>query len=212
MPIAVGTVRDIPVRALKLCGLTWFGRQVWYSEAVSNQIIAMDIAGAQVESRIACPEVRTDLTSLGGNLLQVVGAQRNVRVLDPESGETLGELPNPRPGHALCGLEATRHGIWMGYEDLRTIDLRSTDDLRLLVSYQVRRSIAGLTVSDGYVAYAERDTATINLIEIATGREWVSVVVHGNPTGIAWDGTRIWYCDYTTLQLRAIEVPGMAVD
>lgn len=30
--------------------------------------------------------------------------------------------------------------------------------------------------------------------------------------GITWDGSPIWYCDYTTLQLRAIEVPGIVTN
>jgi hypothetical protein len=211
MPIAVGTVRDIPVRALKLCGLTWSGRHLWFSEAVSNQIMALDLATGQVEHRISCPEVRTDLTTLGGNLVQVVGAGRNLRVIDAESGETVGELPNPRPGHVLSGLEATRHGLWLGYQDLKVIDLRSTEDLRLISSLPVRYPVAGLTVSDGYLAYADHPAATINFLDFETGREVVSVSVPGNPVGIAWDGSRTWYCDYTTLQLRAVEVPGTAV-
>ncbi|WP_199444300.1 hypothetical protein [Umezawaea beigongshangensis] len=210
MPMSLGTVRDIPVRALKLCGLTWSGEFLWFSEAVSSRIMALDPVTGSVERRIACPGVRTDLTTLSGNLVQVVGDNRDLRVIDPDSGETVVEMANPRPGHVLCGLEATRDGIWLGYEDLRVLDLRSAENGELLDSIPVTRPIAGLTVSDRFLVYSDHRAGTINLVDVALRRQVASYDVAGNPTGITWDGRRIWYCDYTTLQLRAIEVPGIS--
>ncbi|MCC8245520.1 hypothetical protein [Saccharothrix luteola] len=209
MPFAAGTVRDIPVRGLKLCGLTWTGEFLMFSEAVSNRIMALDPYSGEVERDIPCPEVRTDLTTVGGNLVQVVGDRRALRVMDPESGDELGEIANPRPGNVLCGLEATRQGIWLGYEDLRRIDLRGYEDMGLVDSFAVSGRPAGVTVSDNYLAYADHAASTITMVDIDERREVASFSVAGNPTGITWDGTRIWYCDYTTLQLRAIEVPGV---
>lgn len=212
MPMSLGTVRDIPVRALKLCGLTWSGEFLWFSEAVSNQIMALDPVTGSVEHRIPCPGVRTDLTTLAGNLVQVVGDARDLRVIDPASGDTVLEMRNPRPGHVLCGLEATKDGIWLGYEDLRVLDLRSAQNGELLDTIPIPRPVAGLTVSDRFLVYAEHQAGTINLIDVALRRQVASYDVAGNPTGITWDGSRIWYCDYTTLQLRAIEVPGISGD
>lgn len=210
MPMSLGTVRDIPVRALKLCGLTWSGEFLWFSEAVSNQIMALDPVTGSVERRIPCPGVRTDLTTLAGNLVQVVGDARDLRVIDPASGDTVLEMRNPRPGHVLCGLEATKDGIWFGYEDLRVLDLRSAQNGELLDTIPIPRAVSGLTVSDRFLVYAEHQAGTINLIDVALRRQVASYDVAGNPTGITWDGRRIWYCDYTTLQLRAIEVPGIS--
>jgi glutamine cyclotransferase len=212
MPFAMGSVRDIPVRALKLCGLTWSGQFLWFSEAVLNQIIAVDPVTGRVQERIPCLGVRTDLTTLGGNLVQVVEDDRRLRVIAPDTGSIVSELPNPRPGNVLCGVEATRDGIWLGYEDLRVIDLRASDDLRLIDTVPVKHGVAGVTTSDSYLAYADYPAGCINLIDLRTKREVGSYSVAGNPTGITWDGRRIWYCDHTTLQLRAIEVPGMLRD
>ncbi|MDX8034132.1 hypothetical protein SK803_28270 [Lentzea sp. BCCO 10_0856] len=209
MPFAAGTVRDIPVRALKLCGLTWSGEFLLFSEAVSNQIMALDPYSGEIEHRIPCPEVRTDLTTIAGRLVQVVGDRRALRMIDPETAEAVGEVPNPRPGNVLCGLEATRHGVWLGYEDLRQIDLRDPDGFGLLDTFPVSGRVAGVTVSDSYLVYADHQASTINLVDIGERREVAAFSVAGNPTGITWDGSRIWYCDYTTLQLRAIEVPGI---
>jgi hypothetical protein len=210
MPYAAGTIRDIPVRALKLCGLTWNGQYLWYSEAVRNQIVALDPGSGEIAHRIPCPGVRTDLTTLGGNLVQVAGEHRALRVIAPDSGEVVNELPNPRPGNVLCGLEATWNGVWMGYADLRVIDLRSTDDLELITSVPVQHSVAGVTVSDDYLAYSDYRAGTITLVDLAGRREVISISVNGNPTGITWDGSLIWYCDHATFQVRAIEVPGIA--
>ena len=212
MPISVGTVRDIPVRALKLCGLTWSGEFLWFSDAVSNRIMALDPVSGRVERHVPCPEVRTDLTTLSGNLVQVVGERRALRVIDPVGGDVVVEMPNPRPGNVLCGLEATKDGIWFGYEDLRVLDLRTVEDGALIDTIPVSRPVAGLTVSDRYVAYSDFRSGTINLVDVARRREVACYDVAGNPTGLTWDGLRIWYCDYTTFQLRAIEVPGISGD
>lgn len=208
MPFSVGSVRDIPVRALKLCGLTWSGQYLWFSEAVSNQILALDLGTGAVEHRVPCPQVRTDLTTMDGYLVQVVGPRYSLRMIDPADGSTVAEYDNPRPGHELSGLEANGHGLWMGYEDLRRIDLRDKRSLELIDTYEVRHRVAGLTVSDSYIVYADHHAGTVNLLDLEARREVASYSVAGNPTGIGWDGSRIWYCDYTTLQLRAIEVPG----
>jgi len=210
MPYAAGSVRDIPVNALKLCGLTWTGQYLWFSDAVLNQIMAVDITTGQVQRRISCPDVRTDLTTLGGNLIQIAGEKRVLRVIDPATGDIVADLPNPRPGHVLCGIEATRHGLWLGYEDLKLIDLRTPEDLDLIERYPVRHAVAGVTVSDSYLVYADYRGGSVNLLDLAQGAEVASISVNGNPTGTAWDGSRIWYCDYATFQLRAIEVPGIA--
>lgn len=209
MPLAAGTVRDVPVRALKMCGLTWSGQFLWFSEAVSNEIIAIDTCDGTVLHRVPCPEVRTDLTTLRGNLMQIAGGERALRVIDPNSAAVVAEVPNPRPGHVLCGLEATSHGIWLGYEDLGIIDLRSQEDFHLIDSIHVGGSVAGVTVSDSFLVYADYRAATINLVDLDERRELAAYSVAGNPTGLTWDGSKIWYCDHTTLQLRAITVPGL---
>lgn len=209
MHFSAGSVRDIPVRALKLCGLTWSGEFLWFSEAVSNQLMALDPHTGEVEHRIACPGVRTDLTTMDGLLVQVVGDERRLRVVDPQDGRCVGEMPNPRPGHQLSGLEATRDGLWLGYEDLRLVELRDRRTFDLIDTYKVKYPVAGLTVSDHYVAYADHRAGTVNMFDLDSRRDVASYSVAGNPTGITWDGRRIWYCDFTTLQLRAIEVPGI---
>ncbi|HET6499291.1 MAG TPA: hypothetical protein VFG87_00885 [Amycolatopsis sp.] len=215
MPFAAGTVRDIPVRALKLCGLTWSGQFLWFSDGALDQLVAIDPVTGQRAHRLPCKGVRTDLTTMSGLLVQVSGEDRRLRVVEPATGATVTEVPNPRPGAALSGLEAAQHGIWFGYEDHRVVELRNPDGLTLLDRIPVRRRPSGVTVSDNFLAYADKGGTlfkggTINLVDLQARREVASYSVAGNPTGLTWDGSRIWYCDYSTLQLRAIELPGIS--
>ena len=208
MTILAGIVRDLPVRALKLCGVTWTGEFLWFSEAFTGRILAIDARSGEILHHVPCADVTADLTSLDGHLLQVVGEGRDLRMLDADSGAMLAQFPNPRPGHLLTGLEACRDGLWMGYEDLGLLDLRHPETFRLLDCLSVGHGVAGVTVSDGYVVCSDHRKATLNLIDTARRRDTVTVSVYGNPNGITWDGSLIWYCDHATLQLRAVELPG----
>jgi hypothetical protein len=177
---------------------------------VQNQISAVDPVSGEVEHRIPCADVVTDLTTMGGHLVQVAGRERALRVIDPENGATVTELSNPRQDAVLCGLEATQHGVWFGYEDRHIIDLRDSDGLGLIDTISVSHPPAGVTVTDDFLAYADYKGATINLVDLASMREVASYAVFGNPTGLTWDGSQFWYCDHTTLQLRAVAVPGIS--
>ncbi|HEV2887531.1 MAG TPA: hypothetical protein VGX49_11510, partial [Jatrophihabitans sp.] len=176
---------------------------------VTNRIMALDPRTGEVTRRIPCAGVRGDLTTLDGYLIQVVGEDMTLRVIDPDTEATVLEVPNPRPGHLLCGLEATHGGLWLGFEDLRVMDLRRGGGSGLIDCLPIAHPVTGLTVSDRYLFYADRRGGVINVIDLALRREVAAIDVNGNPTGITWDGSQIWYCDYTTLQLRAIEVPGI---
>jgi hypothetical protein len=206
--ILAGIVRDLPVRALDLCGLTWTGEFLWFSEGFGARIRAIDSRTGELAGEIPCPGITADLTTVDGCLLQVVGEHHDLRMLDPRSGRVLAELGNPRPGHILTGLEACRDGLWLGYADLRVLDLRDPHSFRLLDCIPVRHSIAGVTVSDEYIVYSDHRGAMITLVDTRDRREHVAVRVWGTPTGLTWDGSLIWYCDDATLQLRAVELPG----
>lgn len=208
MQVDAGSVCDIPVRAQRLCGLTWLNSALWFSDAGLEQIFAVNPESGAVVKAIDCPGVRTGLTRLGQNLLQVVGLERSLRVIDPETGQGLKEFPNPRPGLELCGIEMTSAGLWLGYQHPPQLDLRAAPDFKLKDHMRVDRPPAGVTATERFVAFADF-AGSIQLLDLDRGKQALSVGVNGNPTGLTWDGRRFWYCDYTTLQLRAIEVPGI---
>lgn len=210
MTICAGIVRDLPVRALDLCGVAWSGEYLYFAEIFSKQIGAIDPGSGEVVARIPCPDVAGDLTTLRGALLQVVGAGWDLRLLDPATGGEIDEWPNPRPGHEVSGVEACRDGVWVGYTDLGLVELRDPDRFRLLDSVEVGYPVTGVTVSDGFLVHTDRDASRVRLTDLETRRPRLPVMVWGKPRAITWDGRLFWYCDHATLQLRAIELPGVA--
>jgi glutamine cyclotransferase len=201
------SLMEIPVPGGQLCGLTWRDRLLWFSDAELDQIVGMDPKTGRVVRHIECPEVRTGLTAVDGNLLQVAGLKRVLRLIDFKSGETIREFPNPRDGIELCDIEATASGIWLGYEDPPMLDFRSPQTFELIDSIPVAEPVAGVTVVGECVAYSSYTTAHLHLIDPRKKRVLATIDVSGNPTGLTWDGRLLWYCDYTNVTLRAIKSP-----
>lgn len=75
---------------------------------------------------------------------------------------------------------------------------------------QVRRELAvpgagpsGLTYADG--VYGEYESGVLKTIDPASGSHLGSTRVDGRPTGIAWDGDRLWYYGVTGRVIRSID-------
>ena len=129
-------------------------------------------------------------------------------LIDPDTGRVIEERDNPRPAGVLCGLEAAGDAIWMGYKNPAVLDLRRRSDLALIESIPVDAEVAGVTAVGPFVAFADFSRAIVTLIDPATKGVARRVGVPGHPTGLSWDGRRAWYCDYTGVQLRAVDLPG----
>lgn len=165
MVSSTASVGDIPVPGERLCGLTWMQQHLWFSDAGLEQILAVAPQTGQIVKRIACPGVRTDLANIDGRLLQIAGPAKSLRVIDPDTGQTVTEFPNPRPGAELCGLDVATEGVWMGYRDPQLIDLRRRSDFSLISSIQVEEAVAGLTVFGRFVAFANYSNARISVLD-----------------------------------------------
>lgn len=207
MLYAAGSVHDVSVEAESLCGLTWSGELLWFADAGQERIVAIDPYVGRSEAVIACPELRRGLASVGGHLVYAAGPDYRLHIVDPASGDQVAETRNPRPGEEICGLEGSRQGLWIGYRD--SLDLRDTRDFSLVSCLSVRGRVSGVTVTDRFVVYSDKPSEYIVVVDPATEQEILPINVHGTPTGLAWDGTRIWYCDNAHSRLRAIDVPGM---
>ena len=202
----------IAVEGRHLCGLAWLDGLLWYSDGTLDQIIAVDPETGEVAERLTCRGVRTGLTAAddGRRLVQVVGGDKRLRAIDPRSGEMLEERPNPRLGGELCGLHDTRVGLWMGYREPPVIDLRRHADQEALVSLPVRDDVADLTVMGDLVVFASHRGRRLNVVDSRLERVVEVIPVAGAPTGLTWDGTHLWYCDYPTSHLRAVEMTAVA--
>jgi hypothetical protein len=212
MPEAVVlTAREaaaVPVDGSHLCGLAWLGGLLWYSDAGLEELIAVDPDTGAVASRLPCPGVRTGLTAAAGGtrLVQVVGPDKRLRAIEPQAGEVLEEYPNPRPGGELCGLHDTSDGLWTGYQRPPVLDLRRHVDHEPIVSIPVEEDVADVTVAGERVVFANHRDGRLNVVHPGLARIVTVIPVAGHPTGLTWDDTRLWYCDYGAGRLRAVEV------
>jgi hypothetical protein len=198
----------IRVEGRHLCGLAWLDGLLWYSDGTLDEIMAVDPESGAVAERLTCRSVQTGLTAADGGrrLVQVVDDDKRLRALDPRSGEVLAEYPNPRPGGELCGLHDTPDGLWMGYQDPPVIDLRRHGDHEAIISLPVRDDVADLTVMRDLVVFASHRGGRLNVVDPRAERIVEVIPVAGSPTGLTWDGTNLWYCDYPTSHLRAVEM------
>lgn len=199
---------SIPVEGAHLCGLAWLDGLLWYSDAGLEEIVAVDPAGGDVAARLRCPGVRTGLTAAAGGaqLVQVVGHDKRLRFVDRHSGTVVAERSNPRPGGELCGLHDTPDGLWTGYKRPPVLELRRHADHEPLVSVSVDEDVADVTGVGELVAFANHPDRRINVVDPRAGRIVRTIAVAGQPTGLAWDGARLWYCDYGAGRLGAVEV------
>jgi len=202
------TAAGVTVEGEHLCGLAWLDGLLWYSDSGLEEILAVDPESGEVVRRLPCPGVRTGLTATAGGtgLVQVVGEDKRLRTLDPESGQTLEETPNPRPGGELCGLCDTAAGLWTGYQRPPVLDLRRHGDHAPILSIPVSEDVADMTVVGRLVVFANHRDARLNVVDPDERRIVRTIPVDGGPTGLTWDGARLWYCDYGARRLRPVEV------
>lgn len=207
MLYAAGSVRDVSVDSDELCGLTWLGQYLWFCDGLRERVVAMDPYTATAAHTLPCPGLRGGLATLDGNLVYAAGPDLHLQVVDPDTGTAVACLDNPRPGEVCTGLESGRGGLWMGYRD--RLELRSFTDLRLLTTITLPTLVSGITATDHYLIYSNRWNESITIIDTVLKRVLLPINVHGTPTELAWDGSRIWYCDNAHSRLRAIDVPGI---
>lgn len=214
MLYAAGSYHDVSVEAEVLCGVTWSGQLLWYADAGREQVVGVDPHSGESVATHSCPGLRSGLAIYGENLVYAAGPDYLLRTIDPVSGEVVDESPNPRPGQEISGLEGARQGLWLAYREL--LDLRTIGDFRLVECVGVNRIATGVTVTDRFVVYCNDQAGNervplgiITVLDTNAGQEVLSINVHGAPTGLSWDGSRIWYCDNASSRLRAIDVPGI---
>jgi hypothetical protein len=207
MLYAAGSVCDVSVRAEKLCGLTWSGQLLWFADAELEQVVCVDPYTAEVIRTISCPGLRCGLATMDGNLVYAAGADHQLVAVSPATGEQVAQARNPRPGQQVSAMEGARNGLWLGYRDM--LDLRGTGGFELVTCLDVPGTVSGVAVTDRYVVYADRTEESITLVDPLLEQVILAINVHGSPTGLAWDGAHIWYCDSAANRLRAIDVPGL---
>ncbi|GAB3533135.1 NHL repeat-containing protein [Phytohabitans suffuscus] len=198
-------VRTVPGPAGYMCGLTWDGTRLWHSDQDAATIYAVDPRDGTVERRFECPYVRADLAFDGTRLLQVGGRPKQLVEIDPDTGEVTGMKPVPPASGRLTGTELGPEGIWMVLRAPTVVQLRDYASMDVLREFPaLGESPSGLTYAAGVVVYGDFDDGVLRAMDPRTGEHLGQSAVPGHPTGITWDGERLWYCDFPARSFRAL--------
>jgi hypothetical protein len=208
--IGIAPSESVHLTGAKLLGLAWGGDLLWASDGATNSIIGVDAMSGAVLERVPCPEVEGDLTIHDSLLYQVTGRRRTITVLDPESGSVVGEIGNPRPGYHLSALCASGDTLWIGYTDRPLADRLALSNHERQPDLHLGAGSRGFALTDSVLIASTDAHSLIAVHSLAGDGGPRQFEVQGQPLGLAWDGTRLWYADPTIPFLRAVEVPGLA--
>jgi outer membrane protein assembly factor BamB len=204
------TVTTLPGPAGYMCGLTFDGSLLWHSDQDAARIFAIDPADGRVVRQFGCEHVRADLTYDGKLLCQVGGRPKRVVLIDPETGEAVGEKPVLPSSGKLTGLEMGPEGFWMVLRDPTTVQLRDYESMTVQREFPAKgESPSGLTYAGGVVVYGDYDEGSLYAMDSRTGEHLGSLSVGSSPTGIAWDGEHVWYCDFPARSFRAVTLDSL---
>ncbi|NDU71394.1 hypothetical protein GWI34_01975 [Actinomadura sp. DSM 109109] len=197
----------LPAPAAYMCGLTWDGTHLWHSDQDAEKIFAIDPATGAVDREFACARVRADLAYDGTRLCQVGGRPKRIVLIDPGDGRITGEKEVLPASGRLTGIELGPEGVYMCLRGPTVVQLRDYDTMTVLREFPAAgESPSGLTYADGVVVYGDFDDAVLRAMDSETGEELGSLAVPGRPTGLTWDGRRLWYCDFPARVIRPVEL------
>jgi hypothetical protein len=210
MTITRGPARvleSIPAPATYLCGLTWDGEYLWHSDQEAKRIWALDRNDGAVVRSFHCGWVRADLAFDGSMLCQVGGRPKRLVLVDRESGAVTGIVRVEPSSGRVTGAAMGPDGMWMCLRDPMVLQLRDYPALEIVREYPVPGvQPSGLTYAHGFVLYGEFPTGFVHAVDAASGRHVATTPVKGRPTGMTWDGERVWYCDFASRLVRATEL------
>jgi hypothetical protein len=198
-------VRSLPAPTSYMCGLTWDGSRLWHSDQDQNLIVAVDPENGRVVRRLACAQVRADLTHDGRHLLQIGGRPKRLVVIDADDGHVVGHRELLPASGRTTGAEFGSEGLWTVLRSPTTLQLRARDDLAILREFPVDgESPSGLTVAGDVVVHGDFDDGVLRATDSRTGAPLGRLDVPGRPTGVTWDGSLVWYCDFPGRAFRAV--------
>ncbi|MBB5803888.1 hypothetical protein F4560_003656 [Saccharothrix ecbatanensis] len=205
-PPTIPVVRSLPSPGAYMCGLTWSDGLLWHSDQDAGRIWAIDPRYGDVERELECSRVRADLTWWDGQLCQVGGRPKRIVLVDPESGSVVGTKPVEPSSGRLCGTEMSAAGMWMGLRDPAVVQLRDFETMTVQREMPIVGTPSGLTCVNRLVVYGEFETGLVRALDTTTEQIVGTARVEGRPTGMAWDGYSLWYCDFPARRFKAIRL------
>lgn len=198
---------SLPAPGDYMCGLTWDGVHLWHSDQDALKIFAIDRADGAVVREFECKSVRADLAFDGSMLCQVGGRPKRIVLVNRETGRVTGRREVLPASGRLTGTEMGPEGMWMLLREPMVVQLRDYPAMTVRREYPVPGSSpSGLTYARETVVYGEFEPGILHAVDAATGAHLGSASVIGRPTGLTWDGERLWYCDFPNRVLRTIQL------
>ncbi|WP_447002692.1 hypothetical protein ACRAKI_23620 [Saccharothrix isguenensis] len=205
-PTTVPVVRSLPSPGAYMCGLTWSDGLLWHSDQDAGRIWAVDPRYGDVERELECSRVRADLTYHDSLLCQIGGRPKRFVLVDPESGEVVGTKPVEPASGRLCGAEMTAAGMWMCLREPAVLQLRDFETMTVRREMPIVGTPSGMTCVNRTVVYGEFETGLVRAVDTTTEQVVGTARVEGRPTGMAWDGYSLWYCDFAARRFKAIRL------
>lgn len=202
-------VASIPGPSDYMCGLTWSGRRLWHSDQEAKQLYALDRSTGAVERQFRCASVRADLAWSGTHLWQIGMRPKRFLVISEDDGSQQERVAITPSNGRVTGAEFGPDGIWMLLRAPQVIQLRTVSGDETTISREFAvpgEHPSGLTYADGVVYYGDFDQQLIRGIDVVTEEVVLEYPAAGSPTGLAWDGALLWYCDFQARRVRALEL------
>ena len=199
-------VRAIPGPGSYMCGLGAGDGRLWHSDQEQLRIYALDPASGAVLHSVECRWVRADLTYHDRIVYQVGGRPKRLVMVEPTSGEIVGQRPVLPASGRLTGVEVGPEGVWMCLRAPTVVQLRDLPTMTVQREHEVPGLPSGLTCADGVVVYADFEGGMVRAVDPGTGALLAAAFVEGHPTGLAWDGDLLWYCDFSTRTVKAVRL------
>lgn len=205
MVVYAGADYEIGISGLDLAGLAIKDRTCYTADTFYEHIVVVDLDSPEAVSTVAAPGVDGDVSVGGDRILYCVGDQVHQAT---RTGEAVVKPFAPRPGHRITGLHLGEAGIYLAYAELGVLDVRETDDLEQVVAcHTLNEGLRGLTLIGEAVALGcVPETGLVHMLNLDTESRF-DVSAYGKPTGVAWDGERVWLIDGATFQLRRLQLP-----
>jgi PQQ-like domain len=199
--------RRLPTPGEYPCGLTWDGAHLWHSDQAAARVYAIDPTVGSVVRTHYCGWVRADMSYDGSLLCQIGGRPKRLVLIEPDTGRLAGFRPILPANGRVTGAEIGPEGLWLVLRSPNVVQLRDYPSLEIRREHAVPgASPSGLAYVDGMVVYGDFESGTLHVVDAATGECVRSIALDAHPTGMTWDGRRLWYCDFRARALRAFDL------
>lgn len=205
-PTTIPSVRSLPAPGADPGGIAATRGLLWCADRSDRRVRAIRPQFGQVESDLACDELRGDLTFRDGRLLVVGDEPARLVGMDPASGAVVDAVPLGDNGERVVALDSGPRGLWVALRDPGVAQLWHRETLEVLHEVPLPGVPSGLARVNSLLVCAEAETGLVHALDAADGGVLGTARVVGSPVGMAWDTYSLWYADASGDRVRAVRL------